>query len=183
MNSDNNNKDKDKNDHKHTLDENKEFKRMINDIERMIRKSLLDVARHQLKPGNSYVHGFNINIGPTGRAKVREFGNYPRKSCEEKISDEKKPILDVIEDKNNVSVTLDLPGVRKEDIDLNIVDDELEIKVDTPQRKFHKRISLPCGVKPRTTNATYKNGVLDVVLEKKNEVSYSEENDNHISIK
>ena len=45
--------------------------------------------------------------------------------------------------------------------------DILEIKVDTPKRKYHKRLDLPCDVQPKTTKATYKNGILDVVIKRK----------------
>ena len=53
------------------------------------------------------------------------------------------------------------------DIDLNVEGDSLEIKVNNVKRKYHKRLSLPCDVIPTTTKATYKNGVLDVVIKRK----------------
>ena len=60
-----------------------------------------------------------------------------------------------------------MPGVERDDIDLNVTGDTLEIKVDTPQRKYHKSLNLPCDVKPKTTTATYKNGILDIVIKRK----------------
>ena len=33
--------------------------------------------------------------------------------------------------------------------------------------KYHELLNLPCDVKPKTMKATYKNGVLDVVVKRK----------------
>ena len=58
-------------------------------------------------------------------------------------------------------------GSKKTTFDLVATEDTLEITVDAPKRKYHKRIDLPCNVKTKSTKATYKNGILDIVLEKK----------------
>lgn len=55
----------------------------------------------------------------------------------------------------------------KEDINLDVKDKLLEIKVIRPDRKYHKVIDLPCNVKPKTTTATYNYGILDILMEKK----------------
>ena len=83
------------------------------------------------------------------------------------ISEEREPLTDVIEGDEDVAITVEMPGVERDDIDLNAARDNLEIKVDTPRRKYHKKIDLPCDVIPKTTKATYKNGVLDVVIKRK----------------
>jgi HSP20 family protein len=57
--------------------------------------------------------------------------------------------------------------VNKEDIKVRVTDDnKLVISVDVPQRKYYKEIELPARVNPEKSKATYKNGVLEVVLEK-----------------
>ena len=83
------------------------------------------------------------------------------------ISEEREPLTDIIEGDDDVAVTVEIPGVEKNNIELNVTNDILEIKVDTPNRKYHKRLDLPCDVLPKTTKATYKNGVLDVVIKRK----------------
>jgi len=169
MVSNNDDEDDNKRDNPFDNHKNKEFERMIRDIEQMMRESLRDVAKKNMKPGNSFVHGFNINIGPDGDAKVREFGNYPRKRYRRKKQPkEKKPPVDVLENREDVSVTCVIPGVQKEDIDLKVVDNTLDIKLNIPQYNYHKKIDLPCEVKPKKTKATYVNGILDVSIEKKN---------------
>ena len=83
------------------------------------------------------------------------------------ISEEREPLTDIIEGDNDVAVTVEMPGIEKNDIDLNVKRDILEINVNTPKRKYHKTLDLPCDVLPKTTKATYKNGILDVVIKRK----------------
>ena len=78
-----------------------------------------------------------------------------------------RTLSDIIECDDTVAITIEVPGVEKDDIVLNVTEDNLEITVDVPDRKYHKILNLPSKVKPKTTKATYKNGILDVVLDKK----------------
>jgi HSP20 family protein len=83
-------------------------------------------------------------------------------------------LTDVIEGDEEVSVTIEIPGVEKEDIDLKATENTLEVKVNAPQRKYHRVIDLPCDVQPKTTKATYKNGVLDVIIKRREKRSERE---------
>ena len=141
--------------------------RIMEDIRRMTEEIMKMFSTAQ--PGKPIVHGFKIHIGPDGRPHIEDFGNRPIRTPdgEPQISEEREPLTDIIEGDNDVAVTIELPGVEKEDIDLHVTKDSLEIKVDTPKRKYHKRLDLPCDVLPKTTKATYKNGVLDVVIKRK----------------
>jgi HSP20 family protein len=141
--------------------------RIMDDIKRMTEEMMKMFSNAQ--PGKSVVHGFKINIGPDGKPRIEDFGNRHIKTPngEPQISEEREPLTDIIEGDNDVAVTVELPGVNKEDIDLNVQSESLEIKVNTPQRKYHKRLDLPCDVKPKTTKATYKNGILDIVIKRR----------------
>ena len=141
-----------------------EDERIMDDIRRMTEELTRMFTNAQ--PGKPIVHGFKIHIGPDGKPRIEDFGNRPIRTPdgEPQISEEREPLTDIIEGDDDVAVTVELPGVEKEDIDLNVTKDTLEIKVDTPQRKYHKIVDLPCDVVPKTTKATYKNGVLDLSL-------------------
>lgn len=60
----------------------------------------------------------------------------------------------------------ELPGVEKNDINLQCSENDLTISVDTSQRKYHKTMELPVSVNPDTPKASYKNGVLEVILKR-----------------
>ena len=141
--------------------------RIMDDIRRMT-EEMMKMFRNA-QPGKPIVHGFKIQFGPDGKPRIEDFGNRTIKSAkgEPAISEEREPLTDVIEGDDDVAVTVEIPGVEKNDIDLNVTEDRLEISVDTSQRKYHKNIDLPCDVLPKTTKATYKNGILDVVIRRK----------------
>ncbi len=143
-----------------------EFEKMFEELQRMAEEAFSAPFEEMGKP---FVHGFSIRIGPDGKPRIQEFGNRPSRSPsgEPMISEEREPLTDLIEGEEEVSVTVEIPGVEKEDIDLEVMENSLEITVDTPQRKYHKLLELPCEVKPKTTKATYKNGILDVEIKRK----------------
>lgn len=143
-----------------------EFEKMFEELQRMAEEAFSAPFEEMEKP---FVHGFSIRIGPDGKPRIQEFGNRPSRSPsgEPMISEEREPLTDLIEGEEEVSVTVEIPGVEKEDIDLEVMEDTLEITVDAPQRKYHKLLELPCDVKPKTTKATYKNGILDVEIKRK----------------
>jgi HSP20 family protein len=146
-----------------------EFDRMFRNMEKMWEHAFRDFNFDQIEQGKSFVHGFNIRIGPDGKPKIEEFGNLPRKIDEGKtiLPDEREPLTDLIEGDDDVFITVEIPGVNKEDINLNINDSSLDIAVDSPNRKYHKTVDLPCMVFPNIAKATYKNGILDIVVKRK----------------
>lgn len=74
--------------------------------------------------------------------------------------------VDIHEDDETVRVIADLPGVEKEDINLKCDGKMLTISAKTDARQYDDRIRLPARVDEHSANATYKNGVLEVVMEK-----------------
>lgn len=83
----------------------------------------------------------------------------------EKINDEvREPLTDVFEEKDNVKLYVELPGAEKNDMQLNVSDDQVEIKAE----KFYKIIDLPTkDLEAEKAVANYKNGVLKVTIPKK----------------
>lgn len=151
-------------------DIDREFERMREFMDRISRRA----ARGELSQGEQgpYVYGFSMRVGPDGKPNIQEFGNTrPPKRLEsgelEKYEvAEREPLTDVIECDDSISITLEIPGVEKEDIELNVEEDKVAINVDTAERKYFKEIPLKIKVDPKTSKATYKNGVLDIILKK-----------------
>ncbi|MCX6661663.1 MAG: Hsp20/alpha crystallin family protein [Euryarchaeota archaeon] len=141
--------------------------KVMDDIKKMAEEMMKMFTNAQ--PGKPIVHGYKIEFGPDGKPQIEDFGNRSVRSPEgvPTISDEIEPRTDIIEGENDVAITVEIPGVEREDINLVATEDTLEIKVDSPKRKYLKRIDLPCNVKTKSTKATYKNGILDIVLDKK----------------
>ena len=92
------------------------------------------------------------------------------------------PALDLYESGDHFVAVVELPGMRKEDIDLSLHDGSLTISGErkresndngeTAQRSeryvgtFRRSISLPTRVDPSKVTATYEDGILKVTLPK-----------------
>lgn len=136
-----------------------EFEKMDEMMDKMW-KDLMSGTASQ----NSLFYGFRINVGPDGKPRFEEFGNMKPGLRGPEISEQIEPIVDVMEEKGDVVVVADLPGVEKGDIELNAIDVALTIDVDSERRKYHKEVRLPAKVDPDSAKASYKNGVLEVRL-------------------
>jgi HSP20 family protein len=96
------------------------------------------------------------------------------------------PGVDIREEKDRIVVRTDLPGMRQEDISVEVADGTLTIRgerkqeEDTAEGRYHRversyglfvrSFALPEGIDPGAVSATYRNGVLDVTLPKREEV-------------
>jgi len=92
------------------------------------------------------------------------------------------PQVEIFERGNNLVVRADLPGLSRENVDVEIDDDALIIRgerqTDTEDEdegfyhsersygSFYRAIPLPEGIEPSGCNATFKDGVLEVTLPK-----------------
>ncbi len=143
-------------------DFDEEFRKMNERFARILN----EIYKHMEENPSPFVYGFTMRIGPDGKPRIEEFGNVPKMGFRE-LEGYREPLVDVSEDEKYVYVTAEIPGVEKEQIDLQVNEETLTIKVDVPERKYYKVVDLPEPVKPETAKATYKNGLLDVTIEKK----------------
>ena len=75
----------------------------------------------------------------------------------------REPLTDVFDEKEFVKVYMELPGVEKSDIKLDVTEGAMEVKAGS----FAKTMRLPTGdVDSEKASANYKNGVLEVTIPK-----------------
>ena len=95
------------------------------------------------------------------------------------------PAVDISDGKDSLTVKADLPGLKKEEIDISIHDGVLVIKGEKKSEEeqkgkgylrserfygaFARQITLPSSVDDTKIKASYKDGVLELVLPKKEE--------------
>lgn len=112
-----------------------------------------------------YYYGFSVTIGPDGVPRVKEWGNI-RPGIRPQIADSIEPFTDVIEEEDIIRVIADVPGVEKEDINVEATETEVRISAERGERRYRKVVKLPSRVRPETAKASYKNGVLTITIEK-----------------
>jgi HSP20 family protein len=138
-----------------------EFKEIEKIMDEMMRQTFRKSKRFR-----PYGYSFSITIGPNGRHRIREFGNVKKSRYGPRIREQRQPLVDVLDEEEEVMVVVELPGVEKEDIKLYGTEDLLTISVDKPQRKYFKEVEMPAKVNVKEARVSYKNGVLEVSLPK-----------------
>ncbi len=113
--------------------------------------------------------------GPGARGYVAhgrfQTGQLPR-IPQQTLKQPREPLIDTLEDEEYLKIYVELPGVTKDDIQLDITDQQAEIKA----RNFHRTIHLSTShLELDGTTAKYNNGVLEVKIPKKKEEADSPE--------
>ena len=121
---------------------------------------------------NPFVFGFSVKAGPDGFPVFEDFGNtrirpFGKQGEKPTVDTRREPLTDINETDNQIAITVELPGVNKEDIDINVLEDKVEVNVKTESRKYFKSINLKSLVETESSKVTYTNGILDLVLNKK----------------
>jgi len=90
------------------------------------------------------------------------------------------PQVEAFEREGKLIVRADLPGLTKDDINVDIADDAIKIRGERRQEKeeneegyyrsersygsFYREIPLPSGINREEANATFRNGVLEITV-------------------
>jgi len=125
-----------------------------------------EIDLSNLKKGMKGVYGFSIKTMTGGRPVVESFGNIKKTPKGPTVEEEREPLTDVFDEKEEVRVYAEIPGVNEEDIKLDLKGDILDILAKSGDRKYHKEILLPAKVKSETLISSYKNGILEVKIRK-----------------
>lgn len=112
------------------------------------------------------IWGFTIKTGIGGKPTVEPFGNVRKTPKGPVVEEQREPIVDVFDEKDQIMVVAELPGIDKEDITTEIKNDILTLSAKNNNRKYNKEILLPCEVDPNTLTITYKNGILEIKMQK-----------------
>lgn len=144
-----------------------QFRKMERWMNYVFRDALMKGKTPASEEGGPYVYGWSLRVGPDGKPHFEEFGNVPGvHGAPRPVAGVREPLVDVVEGDKTVSVTAEVPGVSKEDIDLEITDSTVIISVDRDDRKYYKEVELPCEVNADSAKASYRNGILDIELKK-----------------
>ncbi|MDH4200181.1 MAG: Hsp20/alpha crystallin family protein [Spirochaetia bacterium] len=101
---------------------------------------------------------------------------------ESMLKDSFSPKLDIIEKEKEILIKADLPGVDEKDVDVSFADNSLIIKGERKEEKdekkedyhlversygsFYRRIPMPANIDNAKIDATFKKGVLNIVIPK-----------------
>jgi HSP20 family protein len=152
----------------------REFEENLKDIENKVPKDLIreyvteDGAK--VREIGPLVYGYTTTIGRDGKPLVREFGNIRpriRAGSSPNILSERQPLSEVSTTDKEVIVTVELPGVSKEQIKIDASDSQVDVKTEGTKRKYHEVIDLPAEVDTDSVKSTFINGLLEITFSKK----------------
>ena len=148
------------------------FESMIQRFEESMPSEFNELVREEKTPSGvsrrygPFVYGFSYTAEPGKEPVFREFGNIKPSHRGIEPSEGREPLVDVMSEKDKFKVFVELPGVEKEKVKLDVADDSVEIKTDD-EKKFYKMIYLDSTIDPDSAKASYKNGILTLELDKK----------------
>ena len=156
----------------------KEFQKMFREIFNQLAKNLPkelqglspeEITREFMKKG-PIMYGFNMGFGPDGKPIMNSFGNLEKEpiSGERKVRKTREPLVEVNEEEDQIILIAEMPGVNKDDIQLNATNTSITISTEkiVSGRSYFKEIDLPAPINSDYAKARYTNGILEVKLKK-----------------
>jgi len=116
----------------------------------------------------TWYYGYQVNIGPDGKPHIKEFGNVKPRGGRLKLG-VREPLVDVSTDEKEgtVKVVVEMPGADKNSIKVNATEDHVTVKANNSGKPYNAEIPLSVAVLPDTADASYTNGILQVIFKKK----------------
>jgi HSP20 family protein len=148
------------------------FEDMIERFEESMPAEFKSFVREEDTPGGisrrygPFVYGFSYTAESGKEPIFQEFGNIKPSHRGIEPSQGREPLVDVMSEKDKFKIFVELPGVDKDMVKLDVAEDSVEIKTED-EKKFYKMIYLDSAVDPDSSKASYKNGILTLELDKK----------------
>jgi HSP20 family protein len=163
-----------------------EFEDMRREMERMVEEMMQDVDRMpknlireyetqggtRVREVGPVVYGYSVTVGPDGKPVIREFGNVKAmpgtRMGMPQLTSEREPLADIVTTDKEVKITVEMPGINKEDINVKSYNHSVEISTaENARRKYHTIVEVPPEADLNTVKSNYKNGILEITFTKK----------------
>ncbi len=148
--------------------------RIFRDFEKFRRNFMKDIFKEIQDFGNraetDQLKG-SWDIQPIRQPGVRGFvarGHWsttdkPFAVPQQAMEEVREPLTDIFDEEKSVKIYMELPGVDKNDIQLNLTESHAEVRA----KNFAKTLQLPTGnIEFEKATASYKNGVLEITVPK-----------------
>jgi HSP20 family molecular chaperone IbpA len=110
-------------------------------------------------------------INPLNPMKPLPKPQRPFEASESTLKETSEPLTDIFEDEKTIKIYFEVRGENKNDIQLNVTADKVEVK----GKGFYKMVNLPMStINLEKASSKYKNGVLEVTIPKKEKTPENE---------
>jgi HSP20 family protein len=126
-----------------------------------------EINLDQLKKGMKGVYGFTIKSAAAGgKSTVETFGNIKKTPEGPKVESEREPMTDMFDEKDEIVIIAEMPGIEENDVTIDLKGDMLDISAERNTRKYHKELLLPLKVEQDKMKVKYNNGILEIRIKK-----------------
>ncbi len=125
-----------------------------------------EINLDHLRKGMKGVYGFTINTASGGIPKVETFGNIKKTPEGPKVNEEREPITDVFDEKNEIVIIAEMPGIEENDLKIDLKGDILEFGAAGKTRIYRKELLLPVKAIKKNLKHKFTNGILEIRIKK-----------------
>jgi HSP20 family protein len=115
------------------------------------------------------VEAIDSNLNHSGRFRVRSSPGLPADpagfEAEAAVGEAREPLVDVFDEGQEILVVAEMPGISAEEI-LVEVDDDILALASTGERRYAAEVLLPAAVAAPSLQRTYRNGILELRMQK-----------------
>ena len=113
-------------------------------------------------------YDFKVKLGPDfadGTGMSRGFDDlFEKKPARPKTAE---PAVDIFEDENGITLVAELPGVEKDDIELNLTEGMLTLNASRGEVSYLKKVPLKFSPDPATLQECFSNAIYSVSVRRK----------------
>ena len=91
---------------------------------------------------------------------------YPSKRYEKRKFENPKPLIDIFQENNYITVVAEIVGFNKETLKISVKEQKLTLSAKSKDRRYYKSLNLPTVVVPSAMHTKFKNGVLEIRIKK-----------------
>jgi HSP20 family protein len=97
---------------------------------------------------------------------VETFGNIKKTPEGPKVDEEREPITDIFDEKDEIVVISEMPGIEESDLKIDLKEDILEISAASKNRTYRKELLLSVKASNQNLSHKFKNGILEIRIKK-----------------
>jgi len=111
------------------------------------------------------VYGVSVRVAPGNVRRIEKFGNLRQRPGERPVIEQfREPMTDLLDEGQYFLIVAELPGIEEAGIEWKVNGETVVISAGAGERKYYKRISIPCPVDTKSAASSYKNGILELKL-------------------
>ena len=137
---------------------------LAGDLKEVEKEGEIDLS--DIKKGMKGVYGFSVKTAVGGKPKFETFGNIKTTPKGPEVAEEREPLIDVFDEKDELVIIAEMPGIEENDLKIDLREDILEISAVSKNRTYRKELLLPVKAVSQNLTHKFKNGILEIRIKK-----------------